>query len=104
MVLKKSSELLIGGKILEAGNSQQFKTGGWKSKKPVLDRSKCISCMRCVDFCPDMAIKSKEVLDDKGIKKMMIESIDLDHCKGCGICANECPVKAIVMESLDAQN
>ncbi|MFZ8855432.1 MAG: 4Fe-4S binding protein, partial [Thermofilaceae archaeon] len=23
--------------------------------------------------------------------------IDYDHCKGCGICANECPVKAIAM-------
>ncbi|MFP3216806.1 MAG: 4Fe-4S binding protein, partial [Vulcanisaeta sp.] len=23
--------------------------------------------------------------------------IDYDHCKGCGICAHECPVKAIKM-------
>lgn len=100
MVLKKSDELPIGGKIIEAGNSKDFKTGSWKSKKPVIDKSKCIGCMRCAAFCPDMAIKTKEVLDEKGNKKMMIKEIDLDHCKGCGICANECPVKAIVMEDL----
>jgi pyruvate ferredoxin oxidoreductase delta subunit len=23
--------------------------------------------------------------------------MDLDHCKGCGICAQECPQKAIKM-------
>lgn len=104
MALKKSSELPIGGRIIEAGNSQQFKTGGWKSKKPVIDKEKCIGCMRCVAFCPDMAIKSKEFLDDKGNVRAVVDGIDLDHCKGCGICANECPVKAIIMESLDSQS
>ncbi|MCC7467668.1 MAG: 4Fe-4S binding protein, partial [Burkholderiaceae bacterium] len=24
--------------------------------------------------------------------------VDLDFCKGCGICAHECPKKAISME------
>ncbi|MEM2816748.1 MAG: 4Fe-4S binding protein, partial [Candidatus Bathyarchaeia archaeon] len=24
--------------------------------------------------------------------------VDYDYCKGCGICANECPVKAIAMQ------
>ena len=43
-------------------------------------------------YCPDMAIKVK---DGKR------EQFDYDYCKGCGICALECPgkkgVKAIVM-------
>ena len=33
-------------------------------------------------YCPDRAI-NEEV------------EVDLDYCKGCGICANECPKKAI---------
>jgi pyruvate ferredoxin oxidoreductase delta subunit len=35
-------------------------------------------------YCPDAAI-------DEDL------NIDLDFCKGCGICANECPKKAIDM-------
>jgi 2-oxoisovalerate ferredoxin oxidoreductase delta subunit len=41
-------------------------------------------------FCPDSAIK---IENDK------VVGIDYDYCKGCGICAQECPkkVQAIVM-------
>jgi pyruvate ferredoxin oxidoreductase delta subunit len=43
-------------------------------------------------YCPDMAIKVK---DGKR------EAFDYDYCKGCGICARECPgkkgQKAIIM-------
>ncbi len=103
MKLKKSSEMPIGGKIIEAGNSKDFKTGDWKSSKPVFDKSKCINCMKCFSFCPDMAVKAKEVKGAKGVKKMEVTGIDLDYCKGCGICANECPVKAIEMKPLDEE-
>jgi len=43
--------------------------------------------MICVEFCPDGAIY--EVEDSV--------EIDYDYCKGCGICANECPYKAVKM-------
>jgi len=42
----------------------------------------------CWIYCPDSAI----LVEDKKVKE-----IDLEHCKGCGICAEECPVKAIKM-------
>lgn len=101
MKLKTAKEIPTGGKIIEAGNSKEVKTGSWKSQKPVLSKNDCIGCLRCAAYCPDMAIKIKEVADEKGIKKNIIDSIDLDYCKGCGICANECPVKAISMETLE---
>lgn len=101
MKLKSAKELPIGGKIIEPGNSREVKTGSWKSQKPVLDKNKCIGCMRCAAYCPEMAIKFEEMTDGNGVKKNIISEIDLDHCKGCGICANECPVKAILMESME---
>ena len=45
----------------------------------------CNSCRNCDLFCPDLAVLMK----GKG------PEIDYDHCKGCGICPHECPVKAI---------
>lgn len=101
MKLKSAKEISIGGKIIEAGNSKEVKTGGWKSQKPVLSPNDCVGCLRCAVYCPEMAIKIKEVKDEKGVKKNAIDRIDLDYCKGCGICANECPVKAIKMEVLE---
>jgi len=101
MTLKSAKELPIGGKIIEAGNSKEVKTGSWKSQKPVYSKNDCIGCLRCAAYCPEMAIKIKEVTDEKGIKKNTIDRIELEYCKGCGICAHECPVKAIQMEQIE---
>jgi 2-oxoacid:acceptor oxidoreductase delta subunit (pyruvate/2-ketoisovalerate family) len=73
------------GHIYEAGNSKYYETGSWRTFRPVRDMSKCTSCLRCWFFCPDSAIKVE------GTK--MTADYDLDHCKGCGICAAECPAK-----------
>jgi pyruvate ferredoxin oxidoreductase delta subunit len=70
--------------------STQFLTGDWKTYKPVRDPEKCTLCLACVLFCPDGAIHWQKEKGD-------IE-FDLNFCKGCGICANECPKKAIEMK------
>ncbi len=74
--------------IGEAGN-----TGDWRVKHPVIDNSKCTpgksgkpSCFICWSFCPDAVISKTVPL-----------KIDLQYCKGCGICAEECPTDAITM-------
>lgn len=46
----------------------------------------CIACDRCLNFCPDYVITKR--VDGK-------YSIDLDHCKGCGLCADVCERSAI---------
>jgi len=89
--LKTAKQIPVGGKIIEAGNSKRFKTGSWKAVKPVIDKNKCINCLKCAAYCPEMAIK---------VKNGKIDYIDLDFCKGCGICAAECPMKAIKMEKV----
>jgi Pyruvate/2-oxoacid:ferredoxin oxidoreductase delta subunit len=61
--------------------------------------------MRCVIFCPDAAISVKPLagLSDEekaAIKvktEVVLDSTNYDVCKGCGVCAEECPVKAIDM-------
>ncbi|MBI4650669.1 4Fe-4S binding protein [Candidatus Desantisbacteria bacterium] len=84
-------DIPIGGLILEAGNASKYLTGGWKVQSPVHDKAKCINCLVCWIYCPDSAIL---------VKDGKIAGFDLDHCKGCGICAEECPpkIKAIEMK------
>ena len=78
-----------GGLILEAGNAVEYETGSWRNMRPIRDEEKCIDCLRCWIFCPDSAI----LVEDR-----KVVGIDLDHCKGCGICAYECPPKVNAIE------
>ena len=79
--------------ILEAGSAVKFKTGSWRAFKPIWIEENCTQCLFCWLYCPDMSVKVED-------GKMF--GFDYDYCKGCGVCARECPGKkgnkAIVME------
>lgn len=60
-------------------------TGAWRNLRPVLDHDKCSRCLLCWIYCPE-AVIDRDTLD-----------IDYRYCKGCGICEEECPTKAIMM-------
>lgn len=69
------------------------KTGDWRSLRPIINHSKCIpsvkkksACFLCWLYCPEGVVKATVPVE-----------IDLDYCKGCGVCAEECPAKAINM-------
>jgi pyruvate ferredoxin oxidoreductase delta subunit len=69
------------------------KTGEWRDAFPVIDQEKCLparqnkaSCFLCWLYCPDAVIS-----------KTIPVQIDLEYCKGCGICAQICPAQAIAM-------
>ena len=49
----------------------------------------CFSCDNCYALCPDDAVIKLGPLGEY--------EIDLDYCKGCGICVEECPAGAITM-------
>jgi NADPH-dependent glutamate synthase beta subunit-like oxidoreductase len=51
----------------------------------------CFACDNCYGVCPDNAVIK---LDEPG---PYAYEIDLDFCKGCGLCAAECPCGAIEM-------
>jgi pyruvate ferredoxin oxidoreductase delta subunit len=70
------------------------RTGDWRAKRPIIDLSKCTPCKKqkdtcylCWLYCPDGTVK----------RAIPVE-IDLEYCKGCGVCAQVCPTKAITME------
>ncbi len=81
-------EIEIGGVVRTPGNAAEYKTGDWRSSRPVWNRDRCVKCGICYIFCPDAAIRETE--------EGFFEA-DLYYCKGCGICAHECPTGSITM-------
>ena len=68
-------------------------TGSWRVERPVIDQSLCIPCRRNKEACFICWLYCPEVV----ISRTIPPTIDLKYCKGCGICAEECPTKAITM-------
>jgi len=46
-----------------------------------------VNCLLCWIYCPDSSI----------VRKEKCVEVNYDYCKGCGICAHECPKDAIKM-------
>ena len=71
-------------------NSHVASVADWRLIKPVFNKDYCIDCQFCWIYCPDVSIISRD-------KKMI--GIDMDHCKGCGICVEVCPTnpKSLLM-------
>ena len=54
----------------------------------------CFSCDNCYGVCPDNAVIK---LSEAAGANLNGYEIDLDFCKGCGMCVSECPSGAIEM-------
>lgn len=89
---KGYKDLPEGGVITQEGNSVSYKTGEWRSVKPVWHPEGCIQCLICWVYCPDSSIM---------VKDGKMTGIDYDHCKGCGICARECPRKEKALQIVE---
>ncbi len=69
------------------------RTGDWRTTAPVVEHAKCTAerkggnaCFLCWLYCPEGVIP-----------RMVPITIDMEYCKGCGICSEECPTGAITM-------
>jgi pyruvate ferredoxin oxidoreductase delta subunit len=78
-----------------AGPGDAGRTGSWRIERPIIDYSRCIpaktgkhACHLCWLYCPD-----------RTVSKDLKPQFDYEYCKGCGICAEECPAGAISMVS-----
>lgn len=80
--------MTIEGIQVGPGSAWQNFTGTWRTSTPKYNKEICIRCLRCWFSCPEGCIDRLE--DD-------YEKWDYRYCKGCGICADVCPVKAIEM-------
>ena len=60
----------------------------WRSVRPEIDHVTCTRCKRCWLVCPEGAMQQAA-----GGRF----TVDLEFCKGCGVCARECPRKALRM-------
>jgi Pyruvate/2-oxoacid:ferredoxin oxidoreductase delta subunit len=91
----KIERFQASGPPAETETSQE---GTWDRERAMQEAKRCLSCgtcnlcLQCVSYCPDASIR----LD--GEKDAV--AVDLDHCKGCGICAFECPRGVITMEDM----
>lgn len=82
------SDLEIGAIVTEPGNAAQYKTGDWRSQRTTYDFTKCIKCALCQIYCPEGCIQQN---DDGYFEANSF------YCKGCGICARECPTRVVTM-------
>jgi 2-oxoacid:acceptor oxidoreductase delta subunit (pyruvate/2-ketoisovalerate family) len=57
----------------------------------------CNRCDNCLVFCPDISILRRGDWTEAYPTYPFFE-VDYEYCKGCGICAAECPRHAITME------
>jgi 2-oxoacid:acceptor oxidoreductase delta subunit (pyruvate/2-ketoisovalerate family) len=72
----------------EVVNGLDSETALYEARR-CLSCGSCFSCDNCFAMCPDDAVIK---LGPPGEYV-----IDLDYCKGCGLCVQECPSGAIVM-------
>jgi NADPH-dependent glutamate synthase beta subunit-like oxidoreductase len=74
--------------------------GGLDESNALFEARRCLSCGNCFEcdncfgVCPDNAVIKLGPAEAPGGRHYQI---DLDYCKGCGMCAAECPCGAIEM-------
>jgi heterodisulfide reductase subunit A len=72
-------------------SKDQIQVGGIVS---VVEQEKCAACLSCVRICP----YNVPVINADGAAE-----IEVAKCQGCGLCASECPARAITLQHFTDQ-
>ncbi|HUW98543.1 MAG TPA: FAD-dependent oxidoreductase [Acidiferrobacter sp.] len=73
--------------------------GGLAAEQVITEAGRCFSCGSCMvcdncwTLCPDQAVLKTRERPASGPPYI----VDYDYCKGCGLCAHECPTGYIAM-------
>lgn len=78
----------VFGVVVQPGTTRDEKKTGWRIYSPHFKQKDCIGCLQCEQDCPEGAVYK--------IEKKKFQA-DMEACKGCGICAEMCPVDDIDM-------
>jgi pyruvate ferredoxin oxidoreductase delta subunit len=102
MSSKLSMDKLSIGCVALPGGSLVYKTGAWRTNRPVFKHVACNGCRSCELVCPEGCVfenpEKKHTIEQGGKKREVADrDFDPDYCKGCGMCAAECPVDDIDM-------
>lgn len=78
-----------GAVIVAPGSAREgargpYSIAAWRRRRPVFRPPECIQCFLCWIFCPDSALR---------VEGGKVAGVDYEVCKGCGICARECPTR-----------
>lgn len=71
------------------------RVGALNEAQRCLSCGNCLACDNCWTFCPDNAVIKTVELATDGSHYLF----DLDYCKGCALCAHECPTGYIQMQA-----
>ena len=78
------------------------KNAGWRNERPVIDVGACTGCYQCYFYCPDGAIykvpaqgTTTDAQSHAALRAPV--AVDLDFCKGCGVCVSVCKFNALAM-------
>lgn len=102
------------GILPEKGSAKEYKTGVWRTDRyPIFKQGKCQACPPGREVCPEATMDCPSSCqracllcwlccpDDCIILENGVPAyLDLDYCKGCGICEKVCPRGAYQMKEI----
>lgn len=84
------------GAVTDDSGSPCVKVPKSERSRPVIDSGVCSACRICVTYCPKGVLEICNPRFQGDIRSYGVVARP-DDCIGCGMCARECPIGAIVM-------